>query len=75
MTGTTCGTLTPYTPGAYELSLRFSRVDNAQFVVLKMFLFIEYCSINHYIILGTYQPFSNVVIVFILSNILKGEQV
>ena len=32
-------------------------------------------SINHYIILGTYQHFSSVAIVFILSYIFKAEQV
>ena len=35
MTGATCGTWTPYTPGAYVLTLRFSRVDNAQLLLWK----------------------------------------
>ena len=31
-------------------------------------------SINHYIILGTYQPLSNVVVVVIVSYMFKAEQ-
>ena len=31
-------------------------------------------SINHYIILGTHQPFSNFILVVIVSYMLKAEQ-